>query len=376
MLITGASEGLGRSVAIQLAQKGANVVIASRTVQKLEAAIADIKVNYTGVREPSKEIFANWKKKKKNAATNPSEQRFHFISVDLTDPEAADRMLSETTAWNNGAVPDIVWCCAGFCHPGLFIDVPIKTLRDQMDTIYWTSAYTAHSTLRRWLKPVSPSTVTSEQRTTPRHLIFTASTLAYFAVSGYGPYAPAKAAIRNLSDVLVQEIEMYNGARRKKDTDAPATDVKIHILLPMGITTAGFENEQKLKPELTHIMEEADKPQHPDEVARVAIKGLEKGDFQIVTNAVGSLMRGSAMGASPRNNLLFDTLWSWLSSLVVPFVIPDLAKKAFKYGMEKGIRPTKDSWICVTEQREAEFGKLSLLLWTCRARDNEFLMHY
>jgi 3-dehydrosphinganine reductase len=35
---------LGRSIAIQLAQKGANVVIASRSAHKLEAAIADIKV--------------------------------------------------------------------------------------------------------------------------------------------------------------------------------------------------------------------------------------------------------------------------------------------------------------------------------------------
>lgn len=44
ILITGASEGLGRSIAIQLAQKGANVVIASRSAHKLETAIADIKV--------------------------------------------------------------------------------------------------------------------------------------------------------------------------------------------------------------------------------------------------------------------------------------------------------------------------------------------
>jgi short-subunit dehydrogenase len=44
ILITGASEGMGRSAAIQLAQKGANVVIVSRSPQKLEAAIELIKV--------------------------------------------------------------------------------------------------------------------------------------------------------------------------------------------------------------------------------------------------------------------------------------------------------------------------------------------
>uniref|UniRef100_A0A093V554 3-dehydrosphinganine reductase n=1 Tax=Talaromyces marneffei PM1 TaxID=1077442 RepID=A0A093V554_TALMA len=317
ILITGASEGLGRSIAIQLAQKGANVVIASRSAHKLETAIADIKA----------------------AAVNPSTQRFHFISADLTDPDAADRLLEETTTWNNGVAPDVVWCCAGYCHPGLFIDVPIKTLRDQMDTVYWTSAYTAHATLRRWLVPVSQTT--GKEHPPPRHLIFTASTLAVFTVSGYSPYSPPKAAMRNLSDVLVQEIEMYNGARRKKDADAPATDVKIHIVFPMGMTSPGFENEQKLKPELTHIMEEADKPQLPEEVASIAIKGLERGDFQIITNAIGQIMRSSALGSSPRNNIFFDTAASWLSNVVCLFVIPDLAKKAFNYGKQKGIPSAK-----------------------------------
>ena len=45
MLITGGSEGMGRTAAIQLAKKGANVVIVSRSREKLAAAIADIEVS-------------------------------------------------------------------------------------------------------------------------------------------------------------------------------------------------------------------------------------------------------------------------------------------------------------------------------------------
>lgn len=189
--------------------------------------------------------------------------------------------------------------------------------------------------------PVSQTSAAKEQQPPPRHFIFTASTLAFVAVSGYSPYAPAKAAMRNLSDVLVQEIEMYNGARLKKDANAPATDVKIHIVFPMGMTSPGFENEQKLKPEVTHIMEEADKPQLPEEVATIAIKGLERGDFQIITNTVGQMMRTSSLGPSPRNNIFLDTAASWLSNIVFLFVIPDLAKKAFNYGKQKGIPSAK-----------------------------------
>ena len=45
VLITGASEGMGKSVAIQLAQKGANIMIVSRNVGRLEEALAEIKVS-------------------------------------------------------------------------------------------------------------------------------------------------------------------------------------------------------------------------------------------------------------------------------------------------------------------------------------------
>jgi 3-dehydrosphinganine reductase len=324
------------SVATQLAQKGANVVIVSRSPQKLEAAIASIKVRTSSM---SRRIVL-YSNITQAAAVDPSKQRFHYISADLTNADSADRILNETTTWNNGAAPDVVWCCAGYCHPGLFIDVPIQTLRDQMDTVYWTSAYTAHATLRRWLVPVSQDGKAKEQP--PRHLIFTSSAAAFFTVSGYSPYSPPKAAMRNLSDVLVQEIEMYNGARRNKDANAPATDVKIHIVFPMGMTSPGFENEQKLKPELTHIMEEADKPQLPEEVATIAIKGLERGDFQVITNTVGQIMRTTALGSSPRNNILIDTASTWLSSIVSLFIIPDLAKKAFNYGKQKGITSAKE----------------------------------
>jgi NAD(P)-dependent dehydrogenase (short-subunit alcohol dehydrogenase family) len=89
---------------------------------------------------------------KQAAAIDPSKQRFHYISADLTNPDDADRILDETIKWNNGVELDAIWCCAGY-----FIDVPMQTLRDQMDTVYWTSAYTAHATLRRLLAPITSS---------------------------------------------------------------------------------------------------------------------------------------------------------------------------------------------------------------------------
>lgn len=44
IVVTGGSDGMGKAVACQLAEKGANVVIVARTVQKLREALEAIKV--------------------------------------------------------------------------------------------------------------------------------------------------------------------------------------------------------------------------------------------------------------------------------------------------------------------------------------------
>lgn len=271
-------------------------------------------------------------------ARNTHKQRFFHISADLTDPLQCERMITEVTAWNFGAPPDIVWCCAGFSRPGFFIDVPIQEHKQQMDTIYWTAANTAHATLRRWLVPVTPS---GQMKFPRRHLIFTCSTLAFVPVAGYSPYSSAKAAIRSLSDTLSQEIEMYNGAfSQRHRSDAPVADVKIHTIFPMGILSPGFDNEQKIKPELTKQLEEADKPQTPAQVAQISINALERGEYLITTNLVGALMKGTALGPSPRNSIVSDTLLSWFSNLVFLQVIPDLRSKAFTWGKKNGVPTT------------------------------------
>lgn len=44
VIITGGSDGMGKAVACQLAEKGANVVIVARTVKKLEDSLVGLKV--------------------------------------------------------------------------------------------------------------------------------------------------------------------------------------------------------------------------------------------------------------------------------------------------------------------------------------------
>lgn len=257
------------------------------------------------------------------------------MSADLRNSKDADRAVKEIVKWNGGLDPDIVWCCAGQSLPGFFVNTSPETLKDQMDTVYWTAAFTAHATLRRWFSPVPPGQ--AHKVLSPRHLVFTSSAAAFVPITGYAPYTPAKTAMRGLADTLVQEAEVYNGARTNKRNHAPPADVKIHIIFPMGILSPGFAHEQEMKPELTKQLEEADKPQTPDEVAQISINRLEKGEYMITTMLVGTIMKGSAMGGSPRNGCIRDTLTSWVSSIAFLQVIPDLTRKARKWGRTYGV---------------------------------------
>jgi 3-dehydrosphinganine reductase len=196
VIVTGGSQGLGLSVAKQLAAKGANVVIVAQTIPKLKAAVEEIK----------------------SAARDT--QRFHYLSYDLRSPESGPKIIEEVTKWNNGQPPDIVFNCAGHCEPGFFASSSIEQHRNQMDTVYWTSAYMAHATLKAWTKP-------SPRIDRTRHLVFTSSCLALFPVAGYASYNPGKAAMRSLADTLNQEVEVYNGAWSNKSQEGPAAEIKV-----------------------------------------------------------------------------------------------------------------------------------------------------
>ncbi|TVY85279.1 3-ketodihydrosphingosine reductase gsl-3 [Lachnellula suecica] len=307
VLLTGASEGMGKSVAQQLAKKGASIIIVARNVGKLEEALADIRASFP-LSPYSPQLIAS--------AANPSTQRFHYISADLSEPEGAQHVTNEATAWNNNQSPDIVWCIAGSALPDLFISTPLSKMRQQMDINYWSCADMAHAILNKWLTPFAEDK--------ERHLVFTSSVVAFYPVAGYAPYAPSKAAIKSLSDSLAQEVLLYGDK------------VKIHTVFPGTILSRGLEQEDKTKPGVTFILEEADPKQTPDQVASQSIAGLERGEYLVTVSWLGGLMRACAWGGSVRNNWVVDTFYTWLASIVWMFVGRDMDGKVVAYRKKHG----------------------------------------
>ncbi|KAI1400459.1 NAD(P)-binding protein [Hypoxylon fuscum] len=272
VVITGGSRGMGLAAGRQLSEKGANVVIIARDQNRLHQGVEFIQ----------------------QGAVNPQTQRFHQISSDLTSPSESVRVMEEIVSWNLGNPPDIVWCCVGSSHPTLFIDTPVSQFRAQMDNNYFTSLYMAHAVLTCWLKTPKGATAQPSTPAPARHLIFTASFLAFYTFTGYSTYSPSKAALRSLSDSLSQEMNLYAAAYPNEPP------IRLHTVFPANIHTESYEAENLIKSDLTKRLEEADEGQTPEVVAARSIRALESGQELVTTDILTGLVKHSVLGGSTR----------------------------------------------------------------------------
>lgn len=283
------------------------------------------------------------------AAKSPVKQRFNAISADVTKPEENARIIAEATAWNHGNPPDVVWQIAGASHPDLFMNTSMETQHAQMDLNYWAAAYLAQATMKAWLTPYSANSNSSRANSNAkptRRFIMTSSVAALMGLAGYTPYSPAKAAMRSLADTLRSELNIYNGSRRSKDesvrSQAPECDINVHLVFPATIKSPGLVTENLTKHAVTHILEKGDPQQTEEEVAAASIRGLEKGDYLVTTQLIAHAMKAGMLGGSPRNNIVVDTLFSWLVAIIMLFVGPDMESKVFEYGKKYGAKSVEE----------------------------------
>jgi short-subunit dehydrogenase len=188
VVITGASSGFGRGTAVQLAKKGAAVVLAARSEQTLHEVAAECGDNALAV------------------------------PTDVSDPAAVAKLANEAvrrfgrfTCWINNA---------GVASIGRFDEVPLEDHDQVIRTDLLGTVYGAHHALRHF-----------RQRGGEGVLINVASVIGKIPAPFYASYAAAKFGVVGLGDTLRQELS-HEGNK----------DIRVCTVMPMAHSTDFFEH--------------------------------------------------------------------------------------------------------------------------------------
>jgi 3-dehydrosphinganine reductase len=179
VLVTGGSQGIGRSLAAQLLRRGARVTILARTEAKLRTATdelraAEIERRGGGASDASKAVL------------------LQYVCASTTDSAQLNAAVEEASK-KFGPV-DCLIACAGGALPGLFLHTPADEYAKAMDLNYM-------GTLRS-IKAVVEGMVARKKG----QIIVVGSALSVVAFMGYSTYASTKHALRGLADTLRNEL--------------------------------------------------------------------------------------------------------------------------------------------------------------------------
>lgn len=175
-IVTGASRGIGRAIALALAREGADVVIAARTEEEKGPLPGTIHKTANEIRALGRRALA--------------------IKTDVTKEEEVEEMVRRTLA-EFGPI-DILVNNAGINVPGRVLDIPIKRW-DLIMAVNLRAAFLC-------TKAVLPKMV--EQRS--GSIINLSSILGTREIVGGVAYGVTKAAIERFTYGLAEEVREYN----------------------------------------------------------------------------------------------------------------------------------------------------------------------
>ncbi|MEJ7560723.1 MAG: SDR family oxidoreductase [Pedobacter sp.] len=235
-LVTGASKGIGKEIALQLAQKGYNLLLSARSEEELAQLALEIEDKY-----------------KVNA---------FYLSADLSKPG----MAKELANWANGKTDklSVLVNNAGFGIWGSFDSLELSAQMEMLQLNINAVLELTHHLL--------PGLKTQQS-----YILNVASTAAYQAMPTMALYAASKSFILSYSRAITYEL---------KDTS-----VSVSCLSP-GPTATGFGSRAGLDA----FAELADKFNMPAAlVAQIGLKGLFNKKPEIIA---GFLNKISAFGAN------------------------------------------------------------------------------
>jgi short-subunit dehydrogenase len=225
-VITGATKGIGKAIAYELAKRKYNLLLVSRTVGDLELLAAEL-TRYYGV-------------------------KVHYLSLDLTQINSPDK-IAEWIKENNTPV-NVLVNNAGY---GLWGGFDELTLDEQINMLQINTVNLVKLTYL--LLPVL-----KEQKQS--YILNVASTAAYQAVARLNVYSASKSFVVNFSRALKHEMKN--------------TSVSVTCLSP-GATATGFMDRAGMTTK--EMQQRAAKfNMTSEEVAKFAIDGMLKKKTEII----------------------------------------------------------------------------------------------
>lgn len=185
VIITGASSGIGRALAEEMTNRGANVVIAARNIEKLKSFADELTAK-------GKHVLA--------------------VQVDVSKSEDCARLIKETVDCY-GAI-DVLINNAGISMRALFEQVDLDVIRQLMDTNFWGAVFCTKHALPYLLK-------------TKGSVVGVSSIAGYKGLPGRTGYSASKFALHGFLETLRIE-------NRKND---------LHVLIACpGFTASNIRN--------------------------------------------------------------------------------------------------------------------------------------
>ena len=236
IIVTGASSGIGLASVNRFMELGANVVLAARSIDKLEKIVEEF-----GQRLTSKG------------------QQLLCIKTDVTKEEDCKNLI-EKTVEHFGKI-DILVNNAGISMRAVFKDLDLKVMHSLMDTNFWGTVYCTKYALPYLLE--SKGTV-----------VGVISTAGYVGLPARTAYSASKFAVRGFLETLRIE-HLYDG---------------LHVMIfAPGFTTSNIRNVALTadgSPQGETPRDE-EKMMSAERVARILARGIMRKRAQMVLTPLG-----------------------------------------------------------------------------------------
>jgi len=236
VIITGASSGIGKLLAVEFAKRGANLILGARQFVTLCEIAQSLEQQYN--------------------------IKAVAVQCDVVNPEDCEHLIKQTLA-TFGRI-DVLINNAGISMRALFKDADIDVLKSVMDVNFWGTVYCT--------KYAMPAILQSKGS-----IVGVSSIAGYKGLPGRTGYSASKFAMNGFLDTLRVE-NLKTG---------------VHVLTACpGFTTSNIRTnslDKDGKPQGESTLNE-DKMMTADEVARIIADGVENRSRTLIMTGQGKLM--------------------------------------------------------------------------------------